>query len=220
MALTVKSDYSRVPAWLAMVKRAVDTGLTNAALAHKNAVNAHWSKSGRHGSSTPGSPPGVRRGWLKNHLATTPGRNGRASSGVAKGVPYARRLELGSGIAGPIRAKGGGALAVPANDQARRLMEANPKLKLRSLDLVMIKPRGRAPFLVAKEKMKVTVHPGGGKRVTRNTEPVWVLKKSVFIKARPYLRPRAKDPSIAKAFHTAADRYIKANARVALGGAR
>lgn len=208
------SDYSRVPNWLAMVRRAVDVGLTNAALQHKNLVDRSWSKTGRHLPSTPGSPPNIRRGILRQATTIAPGRNGRSSSGIRKGVPYARTLELG----GRIRAKGGGSLAVPVNDQARRLSEDG--VKLRSLDLVMIKPRGRAPFLVAKSKMKVTTYPGGGRKVTRNVEPVWVLKKSVYIKARPYLRPRAKDPSIAAAFHRGAERYIKDYTRVAVGGVR
>lgn len=213
MALTVKSDYSRVPAWLAMVKRAVDTGLTNAALAHKNAVNAHWSKSGRRRSSTPGSPPGVRRGWLKNHLAIAPGLNGRSSSGVTKGVPYARILELG----GVIRARGK-MLPVPLNDAAKKLSETTGIKGAGKL--VPIRTKGGLVMLVARKQIRTGTYRKGGRTIIDKAYPAWVLRRSVTIKARPYLRPRAKDPSIAKAFHTAADRYIKANARVALGGAR
>lgn len=213
-----KSDYSRVGPWLAMVKQAVNVGLTNAAKEHCNLVRKSWSKTPRGVSSSPGYPPSIQRRTLDRAMTSTPGVNGRASSGVSKGVPYARRLELGSGIAGPIRAKGGGSLAVPVNDQARRISEKG--ISLRTLDLVMIKPRGRAPFLVGKKKARVVTTPGKGVKVSRNVEPVWVLKKSVFIKARPFLRPQAKAPSIRVAFHTAADRYIKANVRNALGGAR
>lgn len=218
MALGPKSDYSRVPGWKMMMRRAADNGLTNAALTHRKLVRESWSKSPRHQSSMPGHPPNMQRRTLDRAMTSTPGKNGRSSSGVRKGVPYARRLELGSGIVGPIRAKGGGSLAVPANEQAKRISEKGTPL--RSLDLVMIKPRGRAPFLIGKIKIRVSHNPGGGKTVTRNVEPVWVLKKSVFIKARPFLRPRSKDPAIFAAFHKGARDYIRDFSRVALGGAR
>lgn len=218
-SLTLKSDYSRVPGWKMMIRRAADNGLTHAALKHRKLVDKSCSKSGRFGSSMPGSPPGSRTKWLRNHLTSTPGKNGRSSSGVSKGVKYARVLELGSGVVGPIRAKGKGALAIPINDSARKLSEKGigpGKLQ----GVIMLKPRGRSPILIGAKRVKTYTYPGGGKTITRNVEPVWVLKKSVFIKARPFLRPRSKDPAIFAAFHKGAQDYIRDFSRVALGGAR
>jgi hypothetical protein len=197
---------------MAMIKRAVDAGLTNAAKTHKELVNANWSRSGRLGSSTPGSPPGVRTARLRNSLVATPGRNGHSSSGVAKGVPYARILELG----GTIRARRS-YLTVPVNQAAKRLSEKG--LASYGKMFTFRSKKGNV-ILMGTTKVRSQTTPGRGVTIRDNSIPVFVLKKSITLRARPYLRPRAKDPSIAVAARRAATAYIRANSATALGGAR
>lgn len=187
-------DFAGLDGFMERASEAVNKGLTAAAMTHANFVRASFTKGPRFGSSAPGQPPNMRRGMsggLKSGVTFSASTNFRALSGVRKGVPYARMLELGSAVLGPIRPKRAKALPVPLNDQAKRLSEKG--VSLRSLDLVMLKPRGKPPILVGRKKMRVSHNPGGGKTVTRNTEPVWILVRQVVIRARPYLRPALKN---------------------------
>lgn len=179
-------DFAGLDGFMERAREAVNKGLTAAAMTHANFVRASFTKAGRFSSSAPGQPPNMRRGMaggLKSGVTFSASTNFRALSGVRKGFPYAMILEKG-GVIRPKRAK---ALPVPLNDQAKRLSEKG--VSLRSLDLVMLKPRGKPQILVGRKKMRVSHNPGGGKTVTRNTEPVWILVRQVVIRARPYLRP-------------------------------
>lgn len=177
-------SFDGLDGFMERAREAVNVGLTAAALKHRNFVRQSFSKGGRFGpGSAPGTPPNRRRGWLEKNCIHVASTNFRALSGVSKQAPYGMILEKG----GVIRPKLAKALPVPLNDQAKRLSEKG--IPLRSLDLVMLKPRGKPPILVGRKKMRVSHNPGGGKTVTRNTEPVWILVRQVVIRARPYLRP-------------------------------
>lgn len=109
-----------------------------------------------------------------------------AGVGVIKGpaTKYARIHEKG----GVIRAKGGGALAMPL--PAARTPSGKPRFpggpaeaKQKYPDLFMLKRRGRPPLLVRPLRMRG----GGAHGKVKALEPLFILLKSVRMPARKWL---------------------------------
>lgn len=203
-------DFTKLPGWLDLVRRARDVGLTEAARTHSNIVRAGFSKVGRWSASAPGTPPNIRRGILRGGVTYTEGRNGAAYSGVRRGIPHARIQELG----GTIRAKGG-YLPVPANDAAKRVSERG--LRTAGEMFTFRSKRGNL-ILMGKSKVRTQRYGRGGVVLRSNAVPMFVLKKSVTLRARPYLVPRMKDPRITRNAIDASRRYIKSAVNLAGGG--
>lgn len=211
-------DFTKLPGWLDLVRRARDVGLTEAARTHSNIVRAGFSKVGRWSASAPGTPPNIRRGILRGGVTYTEGRNGAAYSGVRRGIPYARIQETG----GVIRAKRG-FLPVPINEKAARISEKNIGGLRREPGLLVLRRRGRAPMIVSeaalrRSKGRLKDGARGGVYSALKTGPAWVLVRRVFLRPRPYLVPRMKDPRITRNAIDASRRYIKSAVNLAGGG--
>jgi phage gpG-like protein len=127
------------------------------------------SSRGKYGRSSPGEPPHKDTGTLARSIEIDEATPEVPVAHVGSNLAYARILEYG----GTIRPKHAKALSIPVNAQARKLR--SPRHNSR---LFMVKPRGGPPLLVKQI---------GGKK--SRTEVWFVLKKSVTIAARPYLRP-------------------------------
>lgn len=136
-------------------------------------------------SSAPGSPPNSQTGNLRNRIAfATPEECGTPLKAIyGATIPYAKYLEYGAVIT-PKNVK---ALPVPINAQARRMLQrlsgygsATVTGSLRVFDLKYIPGKG------GKDARLVEKTPGGKEK---KNGAVFVLKKRVVIKARPFLRP-------------------------------
>lgn len=126
--------------------------------------------------SPAGSPPGKRTGQLGQSIQIDrSGLGHRTRPQVRIGpslraVPYARIHELG-GVITPKRAR---YLAVPIGTEAHKLSRGLRSLRQRK-DLTLIRGKGGKLLLMRK--------------VGRRLEPAFVLKASVLMPPRPYVRP-------------------------------
>ena len=136
-----------------------------------NQGSSNISSGGK--SSPPGSPPHVNTGRLKNSIQIDGSRLKDKNPMVRIGtnLVYARINEFGGRI-GPRNAK---ALAVPIGVEGRRASRQAGG-SIRHLDLAYIPRNGKAP-------LRARVNMDG------SIKPLFVLKKSVTIPARPYMRP-------------------------------
>lgn len=146
----------------------------------KNNLNTGASNGGK-AASPPGGFPYKNTGALGRSVQISRGSNTGMTITNRVGVktPYARVLEFG----GRITARGK-ALIIPLNREAKMLRQRTPG-SLRGVgDLFLWKPSkgyGGQGFLA-----KIT---GKG---TRSIKLMFALRKSVTIKARPYMRPTFK----------------------------
>lgn len=171
----------------ARMYEAVNAGLTDAARTHANIVRGSFSGIGRYVPSAPGTPPNVRRGFLRGGVTYTPSVNLRAASGVRRGIPYAAVHEFG----GVVRAARSRYLPVPVNAQAMRINERKGSASLRSVlsgARVFRSKRGNL-VLVGPSRVRVLTGYRGGRAVHDTSVPVWVLRRSVRMPRRAYMRP-------------------------------
>lgn len=125
--------------------------------------------------SSPGSPPAYQRGALHRSIKSTRATiaNNRVWAYAGTDLRYGMYLERG---ANP-RASGR-ALLIPLQPEAYRMLEQD---RVRNNpDLFMITRPGKAPLLVRRNAT------GRGRS---SYTPLFVLKKSVVIKARPWMKP-------------------------------
>ena len=121
------------------------------------------------GPSSPGTPPHRDSGRLSQSIRYVVKRDRKSPSvQIGTDVIYGRILELG----GRVTATTAKALAVPVSRQAKR-HKGGPRNFPK--DLVLISRGGRAPLLIERRSRQTVIH--------------YVLPKSVYIAARPYLRP-------------------------------
>lgn len=170
---------------VARMRAAIDTALTDAAMRGSEVVRQGFQRLG--GSSAPaGTPPAIQTGHLKRSVTwASPqdlGTPGKAAIGT--NVKYGRYQEKGAYIT-PKKAR---ALAVPISREAKRASAKG--LGPRSMpNLFMLSRKGRDPLLAVK-------------RARGALKIMYVLKKSVRLKPRPWLKPgfeKAK-PLIRSAF--------------------
>lgn len=199
MAITVRivdNSNAFMQRTMAQVGMGVEAAAEALAAAMKNTLSSRGGAGGGLGSgaggampSNPGSPPAYQRGGLHRSIRSTKAQiiGNRASAYAGTSLKYGAHLEYG---AHP-KAKGGGALLIPLQPEAHRLLERN--MVRNNPQLFMVKRPGKAPLLARKGPKGSIV-------------PLFVLKKSVVIKPRPWLRPsldRAR-PAMAAAFVRAA----------------
>ncbi len=179
---------------------AVNAGLTNAALAGAKFMKEGMSTTGRYTSSSPGSPPNVRRNGLRGSIHHTKSTAFVASAG--SNLPYALIQEKG----GVIRPKRGKFIPVPLNIPAMRQMEkfggatateffagaggstgyiSTFNGGIRRLDLHVEKSKNGTLFLVGKRPVRVR-WVIGDMRLTDKSIPRWILKRQVRLPARPW----------------------------------
>jgi len=152
---------------------AFNAGLTLAAISAVGSIRASFAKNGKYRPSVPGQPPGRTNDLLYNGLSSTKGENLSASV-YTSGVAYARIQEFG----GIIKAKSSKYLTIPLNDQAARMRERTSTL--RSLNLTFVPDKHRGVVFLAQTK-------GRGKNA--KSTKMFMLKPTVRLPARPYLRP-------------------------------
>lgn len=215
----VSLDFSRMPAWRGAVRNAVNAGVTAAAARGASFMRTGMSTGPRWSGSVPGSPPNVQRGGLRNSIFHTASVNFRASAG--SNAPYALVHERG----GTIFPKNVKYLPIPANIAARRLLEKLGGRSLRAEDMNFIPGRnGKPPMLIGHKRVRAVRYLRGGWRKDVGGEPVFVLKKSLTLKARPWCLPavRKNISAIGRDANAAARRLLRAFARssASLGGVR
>jgi len=183
--------------------RAVNDGLAAAANVAADEAVRSFGKNGE-ASSPPGSPPNWHSGKLGNSISYAhPDRLGtplHAAFGTE--VPYGKYLETGATVR-PKRTK---YLPVPINDAAKRMARqvGNQGVSLRTKNLkVIIDKAKRQALLVEQTKT--------GKQ--RKNGAVFVLKRSVTIKARPWIMRAAKSApdAMLAAFKAAARNSLQAS---------
>lgn len=166
-------DLRKLDAMMARSRRAANAGLTAMAASAEGFVRNGMGRGARHTSSAPGSPPNIQRGALVRGITHEPSVNLRSRVGVSRNVKHAAIHAYG----GVVTAKGK-YLTKPVNIQAKRAIERSGSVRnIRGLTLLRSK-RGNLVLV-----------PELGKSGRRVSGPVFVLKKSVTIPPRPYLRP-------------------------------
>ena len=154
---------------------AVNAGVTRAANVYVAGIKDSFSKTARGTSSQPGQPPSVQRGTLRRGITKTAAKDG-VSIVHTSNTRYAAMMEYG----GVVRAKAGKALPVPVGMAGRRILETSGAGGLRAsgVPMTMIRRKG-------KNSSKIL-----------GSEILFVLKKSVTIKPRPYMSRAEKDASL------------------------
>lgn len=194
------------PAFLQRTMGQVQAGVEAAAeqlsLAMKNTLATRGAGGGGLGSgaggampSSPGSPPAMQLGALHRSIGYTKGTvtGNRASAYAGENLspnskPFAYGARLDRGFTATAR---GGGLLIPLQPEAARMLRNNQVKN--NPQLFMVKRPGKPPILARKGPRGAIV-------------PLFVLKKSVTVKPRPWLRPsldRAR-AAMAQAFIRAA----------------
>lgn len=186
------------------LEAACSAGLTAAVIVA--ADTAARSLGSDHGGqpSAPYSPPNSQIGNLRNGIHFVPaGRMGSpfvAAFGVGgPAVPYARILEFG----GTITAKRTKFLPVPINAAAKAMLRRLAGASLRGQNLKFIRAKGKGMLV---EQTRTGREKKNG--------AAFVLKRSIYIAPRPYLRPvlSTAGPAMMEAFRKGAQDSLRGSA--------
>lgn len=196
----VRLNFGGLPRFEAAVLASLESGVQGASETLAGAMKRGMSKGQRHTSSTPGTPPNVQTGRLRNSIAVQ--KVGSLRRHVGTNVPYGKIQEFG----GTITARGG-ALAVPIGPQGQKALRDSGG-NIRSLNLWTLKRKGKPPLLVQINHKRLGRNKGGATYDGHMT-PLFVLKKSVTLPARPWARPALalSRPAMGRSFI----RYAKAD---------
>jgi hypothetical protein len=168
----------------AVTDRAVNAGLNRAAGVAVRAIKQSFSKNGKFRPSAPGSPPNRNSSLLFNSISATKAEN-KVVYVYSSGVAYAKKHEQPPGTSGLIKAKSSKYLTIPMNDQAARMRERTTSLRVLNLTYIPGKHRGVAFLWLPK---------GKGKRMKSTL--MFMLKPSVRLPPRPFLRPAFNNPTV------------------------
>lgn len=182
MNVRVSVNFAGLARFRQLVAEGVNAGVSAAAARAASHMRMGMSRGARWSSSPAGSSPNVQRGFLRNSIVSTPAVNFRAAAGSS--ARYAMLHEFG----GAITAKSTKYLPVPVNVPARRLLERLGGRSLRSEDMKFI-PGKRNKLLVGRKAVRAIRYAGGKARINMSGVPVFVLKPSVQLPARPWARP-------------------------------
>jgi len=148
-----------------------------------------FTKTSMRVPSPPGSPPGTVTNRLRNSIQATIPENGSLIVGTNE--RYARVQEYG-GVLKPRKSK---ALTIPLNFDAA-------EMRARAYSLRTYKNLAFRPMFGQNIGLLVQVNKSG--RGKKHGRPMFLLRRSVRLPARPYLRPAARNQTvqgnIAKAF--------------------
>lgn len=203
-------DWSKLQPFVVAVKTACDHGALGGGQAIANDIRSHFTRSGRYKAGPVGGTPGMRRGTLRNSIQAV--LSGPMQAKIGSTLKYAHVHETGKHI--PAKDKW---LPVPLNEQAARQNEiggirATPGgvrfFRSKALNLIAI----GGEKIKAPQRTKDTA--GRTKHVSPKGVPVWVLKETVSIPARPFMRPglkRAKtNPQVFAGFARGVNTALKA----------
>lgn len=189
-------DLRKLDAMMARSRRAANAGLTAMAASAEGFVRNGMGRGARHTSSAPGSPPNIQRGALVRGITHEPSVNLRSRVGVSRNVPYAAMHEYG----GTLTARGK-YLTIPVNVQAKRALERGGTV--RKLDLIPIRSKRGNLVLVPKPY----------KNGKQRKGPVVLLRRSITLSPRPYLRQ-----AVYKNLAAIRDAGVRVYGRVLRGG--
>lgn len=174
----------------------VDNGMNMAGAVMVGYVKDTFSKTGGP-ASRPGTPPAVQTGTLRRAIQKTPSVRGVVYVHTS-GIPYAGKLEYG----GTIKPTTKQYLAVPLGREGKRIRRDAKDTLYNS---------NRNLFVIRSKKGNLLLMERHGKR--QKVTPRFVLKRSVYIKARPFMRPalasRTVQKSMARAFATRIMRDVR-----------
>lgn len=181
--------YDRV-AMLNQLRQKVETAVDRASIDLQNEIKQVLTTGGASNigsggrASKPGGPPAVDTGSLRRSIQVDRSKLSEdLRNRVGTNLKYGRIQEFG----GVVRAKSVKALPVPLTPEAKVLLRRTSG-SIRSLNLTPIKTKKGDLLLVRmKPGRKIAQKHGGGTREA--WEPLFILKKSVRLPARPYLRP-------------------------------
>lgn len=194
--VTMTIDRSRLDA---IVMASMNAGVGSAGVRLQRIIKGSMTKTSRGVSSPPGSPPSRQTDRLYNSIAVSKPDRGRVQ--VYTDAPYARIMEDG----GTFTSKGK-LFTIPLSKEAT-LLRANVS-DLKTLNLSLIRSKSGKLLLVREQKTR--------------SRPLFVLKRTIRIAARPFLRPAVRNPDnlqkIAKAFVGGFKRELRRGFRVAITG--
>jgi phage gpG-like protein len=184
-----KFDWSNLGPFVSAVKTACGMGAMAIGKEVQNDVKTHFAKVGRFAASSPGQPPAIKRGLLRNSILLQ--ASGRNTAIVGSNVKYGWVHETGND-GKPIRSKK--FMPIPINDAARRLLESKGTRSLTTFKMRLIRPMfGKQALLVGdagvRTQQYVTDSAGRRRTVVRKDQPVFVLKKSIRMPKRPFMAP-------------------------------
>lgn len=174
-SVTMKIDQARMAA---IVGEATNVGVGRMARFYVRQIKESFVPTGRFIPSPPGRTPGTGTGNLRRSITSTQPYYGRAMVGT--NVKYAKIQEYG----GTIRAKNVKALTIPLNPLAAK-MRANVETLKSIPNLQFRKLFGKNIGLLV-----TATKSGRGKRHGR---PMFLLRRSVTLPARPFIRPAARN---------------------------
>ncbi len=210
-------DWSKLQPFVVAVKTACDHGALGGAKAIQNDIRMHFSKTGRYKSGPVGSPPNIRRARLRNSIEVE--LAGPMQARIGSNLKYAHVHEFGKHIAAL-----GRNLTIPLNEPAARLSERFSTSEgpggLRAVPGGIRFFRSKALNLIAvgndTAKARIYAKDSAGKSIRKTIagQPVWLLKPTVSIPARPFMRPglkRAKtNPQVFAGFARGVNTALKA----------
>ena len=201
-------DFKNMERFKGLVRQGVQRGNMAVAKLAQNSMRDNFSRTGRYTSSAVGTPPNIRRGFLRRSIQVRP--KGDMNAEVWSDSAYAMIHEKG----GVIRPKTRKYLTIPLNDAARRFSEVKQG-SLRNYPFDFKKLKSGRMYLTGRFTQNAGFYKdasGRRVRVTPKNEPVFRLVKSVTIKKRPYVQPtldRIKGPESLRYFKGGVEHYIK-----------
>ena len=196
------------------VRRAAAAGtLSVAKLGQNDLRDKGFSRTGRYTSSPQGTPPNIRRGFLRRSFQVRGGNN--LSSIIWSDSKYARVHDSDRNGTLTIRPKTAKHLTVPKNEAAARFLESKGTNSLRNYDFMFFVSKGKK-FLVAQFGVTAGQYytNAKGKRVRKIAKyaPLIELKRFIRMPRRPYIAPMLKrisgDPA-RHAFNFAANKILE-----------
>lgn len=199
--------------FVAKATDALNDGLAAAALVMADTAARNFGRDGN--PSKPGGVPGHDTSNLRNRIAYAhPDKLGTPlHAAFGTDVKYGRTLEFG----GIIRAKGK-ALKIPINARGPNRSLIKQYQQDPGRRLTMIQRKGKPPVLAliknagrASRRNRTGNYAGGSQII-----PLFVLKKSVFIAARPWIRKAANEakPQAIAMFTQVAGAKLKAEGAI------
>ena len=167
---------------------AVNSGVNRAGDVYRVGIMDSFTKLPKGTHSQPGQPPSIQNGNLYRGITKNTAKDGVCIVHTSN-IRYAAMLEFG----GTVRARAGRALPVPVGAAGRRIMRdtQGKGLKTSGVPMTMIRRKGKPPLLV-----RAIVRRGKNSSKILGSEILFVLKKSVTIKPRPYMSRAEKDASL------------------------
>lgn len=181
-------DFSKIPHFIAGVREACHTGMRNLGESFVEDVRDHFPKRGKYAPSAPGEPPARKKNKLSDSITAAVISDVKVA--IYPAIKYGPVHEFGGTIT-PTSSK---YLRVPINTAAKRLSESEGTQSLRNIGVFRIFKSKRGNLIAAgAEKVRTQRYETGpdGKRKTivNWSEPVFVLKPSVEMPPRPFMRP-------------------------------